>query len=218
MTVQKLILVFIILSFTHCLPESRSYRLQHGDILFQDLDCGPLCDAIEAVTDGAQERDFSHCGLIIKEGDSIAVLEAIGHSVHTTSLRNFLRRSGDTVLMKNSLVGRLKKIEPSVLNKALELAKGEIGKPYDDSFYPNNGAWYCSELIAWSFNQASGRDIFPAHPMTFRNPKNGEFYEVWKKYYDSLKTTIPEGLPGYNPGAMSRSEEIFLFKVENPLH
>ena len=29
-----------------------SFTFQEGDIFFQDLDCGPPCDAIEAVTQG----------------------------------------------------------------------------------------------------------------------------------------------------------------------
>mgnify|MGYP003338349778 CR=1 FL=1 len=58
-----------------------SSNLQVGDLLFQDLDCGPLCDAIEAVTEGAEGRDFSHCAMVVQVGDSLKVVEAIGSEV-----------------------------------------------------------------------------------------------------------------------------------------
>ena len=35
--------------------------LKEGDLLFQDLNCGELCDAIETVTQGVDGKDFSHC-------------------------------------------------------------------------------------------------------------------------------------------------------------
>jgi hypothetical protein len=39
--------------------------LKEGDLLFQDLDSSPLCDAIELVTPGYNDANFSHIGLIV---------------------------------------------------------------------------------------------------------------------------------------------------------
>ncbi len=52
--------------------------LQEGDLLFQNLNCGELCDAIEAVTEGVNGKDFSHCAMVVKINDSLKVVEAIG--------------------------------------------------------------------------------------------------------------------------------------------
>ena len=41
-------LVALILLVLGC--NSKVSELKEGDLLFQDLNCGPLCDAIEAVT------------------------------------------------------------------------------------------------------------------------------------------------------------------------
>ena len=46
-------------------------NLQNGDFIFQNLDCGSLCDAIEQVTEGIYGMDFSHIGLVYKDGDSL---------------------------------------------------------------------------------------------------------------------------------------------------
>lgn len=68
--------------------------LHPGDLLFQDLDCGPLCDAIEAVTEGAGGRDFSHVGIVAAFGDTLAVVEAIGEKVQKNSVAAFLSEAG----------------------------------------------------------------------------------------------------------------------------
>ena len=38
-------------------------KIKTGDLLFQNLDCGSLCDAIETVTEGYNAQKFSHIGL-----------------------------------------------------------------------------------------------------------------------------------------------------------
>src|SRR5687767_12169509 len=48
---MKLITTFLI-AFLLCTTSlhAQSYEPRTGDLLFQDMDCGPLCDAIEKVT------------------------------------------------------------------------------------------------------------------------------------------------------------------------
>jgi hypothetical protein len=204
-TLLGLVLIFSVFS---CYQKSDEKSLRPGDILFQDLDCGPLCDAIKAVTEGAEGRDFSHCGLVVPCGDSLCVLEAIGHSVRVTPLKTFITRTPPNKV----LAGRFDKLPENVLDKAINYALAEVGKPYDDYFLPDNGAWYCSELIATAFNKASGMVVFEAMPMTFKASPKADFFPVWIQYFDSLKTPVPEGIPGFNPGAMSRHEDLILFK------
>ena len=47
------------------------FQFQRGDLLFQDLDCGPPCDAIEAVTVGYQNANLSHCDIISCVGPNL---------------------------------------------------------------------------------------------------------------------------------------------------
>ena len=39
-------------------------NLKEGDLLFQDLDSSPLCDAIEKVTFSINNLNFSHIGIV----------------------------------------------------------------------------------------------------------------------------------------------------------
>ena len=41
--------------------------------------------------------------------------------------------------------------------------------------------------------------------MTFIAPETNETFGIWEIYFNNLNYPIPEGKPGINPGAMSRS-------------
>ncbi len=173
--------------------------LRPGDVLFQDLDCGPLCDAIEAVTEGIGGRDFSHAGMIVRVGDSLAVVEAIGIDVHLTSVRKFHARGAKV------WHGRVLPIHRALAQRAADSALAMLGTPYDDAFLPDNGKLYCSELIALAFERANGSPVFEQRPMTFKDPRTGTFFSAWEAYYTALGMPIPEGVEGCNPGGLSRS-------------
>lgn len=182
--------------------------LREGDLLFQDLNCGPLCDAIEAVTEGAQGRDFSHCAMLVNVDDSLQVVEAIGNKVQLNSLQRFFARSGDTLHVKNIVVARLKPAYREFIPTASNAAINMVGMPYDDAFLPDNGKFYCSEVLYEAFRQASNSQFFPLAPMTFKDPITLEFFPAWISYYQQLQIDIPESVPGLNPGSISRSDKI----------
>lgn len=179
-------------------------KLKTGDLLFQNLDCGPLCDAIEEVTDGYLGNDFSHIGLVYIKGDSTFVIEAIGADVHLTPLNSFASRYGNKVF-----AGRVKSPYEKIATQAVSTALTYIGTPYDDVFLYDNGKYYCSEMIYDAFKKANGgKPFFTLEPMTFRPPGKKEYYPVWISYYEKLNAPIPQGEPGINPGGISRSSKI----------
>ncbi|MBL7939363.1 MAG: hypothetical protein JNL43_08385 [Flavobacteriales bacterium] len=185
-------------------PVQASATFQPGDLLFQDLDCGPLCDAIEAVTEGYGGRDFSHVGMVVRMADTLAVIEAIGADVHLTSLTTFQRRSSKV------LARHVKPAHRALADRAAAHALAFIGTPYDDAFLPDNGKLYCSELIAMAYEHAnSGDPVFTSAPMTFKDPRTGAFFPAWVAYYAELDMPIPEGKAGCNPGGLSRNEVLF---------
>ncbi|MEI8201756.1 MAG: YiiX/YebB-like N1pC/P60 family cysteine hydrolase [Bacteroidota bacterium] len=191
-------------------PKSLHHEsLKEGDLLFQHLNCGPLCEAIEAVTQGVEGKKFAHCAMIVKIDDSLKVIEAIGNKVQTNSITAFFARSGDTNGVHNVTLGRVKNKYKSLLKKAVEFAKKQIGQPYDDEFLLDNGKWYCSELLYESFKAANNqKDFFILSPMTYKQPGSNDFFPAWIDYYRQLKAPIPEGKPGINPGSISRSDKI----------
>ena len=54
-----------------------SFTFQEGDIFFQDLDCGPPCDAIEAVTQGYKGSNLSHCAIITEVGTNLKTTKLV---------------------------------------------------------------------------------------------------------------------------------------------
>lgn len=212
-------LIVLCLLFLGCKPDvdsvkddvSTSFRdlfdLQVGDILFQDLDCGPFCDAIEAVTYGVNGADFSHNGLISKiEGDEVYVLEAVSAGVVETPLDTFLLRSKDHNGNPKVLVGRLDSAHVHLASPAVDSARLRLGKSYDHHFDIMNDRYYCSELLYYAFKEANGGlPIFQLRAMTYIDPDTKHPFPQWVDYFQDLKTPIPENLPGLNPGSMSRN-------------
>jgi hypothetical protein len=187
------------------------FQLQEGDLIFQDLDCGPLCDAIEKVTNGIYGIDFSHIGLVhYHENGAIYIIEAIGNNVQETALDLFLTRNIDTLGKPRCAVGRPEDTLQKYIPATVSLCLAEVGKPYDDVFLVNNDKWYCSELLATMFNKASHREIFTFEPMTFKDPFTHEYFPAWIDYYKKLGVNIPEAESGCNPGLMSRSPYLMI--------
>lgn len=219
---MKVRLLNIVLFFYCCtLAPSCNYlhqneSLKEGDLLFQDLNCGDLCNAIEAVTEGVNGKDFSHCAMVVKINDTLQIVEAIGDRVQVNSLKDFFARSSDTSSMQNITIARVKREFEPLIHEATTFAKQQIGQPYDNEFLLENGKWYCSELLYQSFKEANNQnDFFVLEPMTFKDPKTNAFFPAWIEYYNQLNTEIPEGKAGINPGLISRSNKIQIIYVES---
>ena len=198
--------------------------LREGDLLFQDLNTGSVSDAIEKVTAGqsSDNRNFSHCAMVVSVGDSLAVIEAIGTAVQVTPLSEFYARSGDTLACRTDFAGAksivAKRLSPKYrkyIPEAVAFALSQIGSAYDDEYILNNSKWYCSELLTEAFNSAARADsllVFTYSPMTFADPASGKPLQAWVDYYRSLpgNPPIPEGLPGNNPNSLFSSPDSVL--------
>ena len=187
-----------------------NFQLQEGDLLFQDLDSSALCDAIELVTPGYNDANFSHIGFIVSDDGKLKVLEAIPPKVILTELEDFLSRSKDKDGNPKVIVGRLKKEYKNTIPKAVEFAYKKIGVDYDDVFLINNNSYYCSELLYEAFSKDS---IFQLQAMTFLHPDSGDTLQTWKDYYAELGVKIPENELGINPGIMSLSKKIEIVHI-----
>ena len=218
-------ITLILIIFSSCVAEKeKEFQLQVGDFLFQDLDSSPLCEAIESVTPGYNNDNFSHVGIIIKGGDPILqnvdskfeekyfynlqqdyrVLEAIPAEVITTRIDSFLNNSLDSLSNPKVIVGRLKVEYRYLIKDAIRFLNGKIGVKYDDEFLLNNEKYYCSELIYEAFKK---EDVFELAPMNFMNKEN-KIMPIWQNYYDKLNMKVPQGELGINPGLMSISNKI----------
>lgn len=174
-----------------------------GDLLFQDLNCGPMCDAIAEVTEGHDGHRFSHVAIALDEKQAI---EAIGKEVSVVRISDFLKRSKDQSDRPKVAVGKLD-LSKNEREKILRSAVEKLLTPYDIYFDLGNDKLYCSELVYFTYEKGvPEKPIFKLNKMTFKKKNQDVFFPVWEKYFAKLNTPIPEGDLGINPGAISRSE------------
>lgn len=187
--------------------------LRDGDLIFQDLRCGILCEAINDVTVSYSKIPLSHAGIIYKNADNWLVIEAIGKDVHETALPVFLARSTDSSGEARVILGRVKKEFANLLPKALSFCKAQEGKLYDEEFEMNNDKYYCTELLYEAFRFANGeKEFFKLKPMTFKNKKDGQINPTWENYFRELGKEIPEGQAGCNPNEMIADQHLQILK------
>lgn len=185
-------------------PASATDALRSGDLIFLDLDCGELCDAIETVTKeqfkAPSAPNFSHVAILFQEKDAHGhtnwmVYEA-WEKVQKTPLQEVLQR-----VNHDPARYRFKRFEGLTTRKAKQLRKSldaKLSLPYDNDFLINNGKFYCSELVADSFNEVFKAKPFEYQPMHFGTP-NDKNWKIWENYYRKLDRNIPTAELGISP-------------------
>lgn len=175
-------------------------KLETGDLIFLDLDCGAICNAIENVTIeqfGVKGPRLSHLGIVSVEGKDVQILEAWPQvGVRQVDLESFLGRvNGALKSPEGFYLGRLKPEYRSMGIEAVKRIKTQLGKPYDDSFGWKSDRFYCSELVSFGF---SGMEVFKPRPMFFGKRHSGDLKE-WESYYQDLGMPVPQGELGISP-------------------
>ncbi|HUH26113.1 MAG TPA: YiiX/YebB-like N1pC/P60 family cysteine hydrolase [Flavobacterium sp.] len=195
------ILLFSILSIA---TFAQNTTLKNGDLLFINMHCGAMCEAINAVTDGFEGQDFNHVGMVYSDNDQdFYVYEAVSKGVIKTPVNDFLKRT-DLVYK-----GTIKEPYQHLIPLAAEFCKSQLGVPYDNDFLYDNGKYYCSELLYDAFLFANHNEaFFQLFPMTYKEPNSENFFPVWIEHFAQQDIAIPEGKPGCNPGGISLDEKI----------
>lgn len=198
-------ILLLICCFLPSMSWSQKNQLKQGDVLFISLSCGPMCDAIDAVTSGYNNIDFNHMGLVtIDAQQQFFVYEAIGKAVVKTPLNKFLAYTKKPIYK-----GRLRQQYRKLIPEAIAFCESQLGVPYDNDFIYNNGKYYCSELLYDAFLQANGNTpFFQLFPMTYKEPGSAHFFPVWVNHFEQQGIPVPEGQLGCNPGGMSLDKKI----------
>lgn len=199
-------ILFILLSVFF---NNDDFKLQTGDLIFQESCKGNSDNTIKEVTSSIEGYRFTHVGMVyIDDRDSIYVIEATHPKVAVTPLNEYLYPQ-DKNCYPTSVVGRLKQEYQKYIPQAIQEGLKLVGKDYDYGYVLNNDKYYCSELIYDILLKANNNQpVFELNTMTFKSPETGEFTQGWIDYFQKLNMAIPEGEPGINPGAMSRSDVI----------
>lgn len=200
----KLVLLLVLCFVQEQTILAQNKTLKNGDLLFININCGPMCDAINAVTEGFNGNDFNHMGMVISENDALFVYEAIGKAVVKTPLNTFLSYTKTPIYL-----GRLKDEYQNLIPDAIAFSDKQLGVPYDNDFIYDNGKYYCSELIYDAFLFANdNKPFFQLFPMTYKEPNSDGFFPVWETHFKKQDIEIPEGKLGCNPGGMSLDKKI----------
>jgi hypothetical protein len=186
---------------------------REGDLIFVDMDCGPLCEAIEDVTIaqlGQGQPRWSHVGIFSWSPEGPVVLEARG-PVRATPWSAFLaetlRPGAPTQASSRSLTGFC------VLRTTLDLptrralvarALARLGAPYDGAFAWGDGAWYCSELVAHALAEVGAPAAWTEPlPMAYGSPEaTPAAHATWRAYFAERGEPVPEARPGLSPLAL----------------
>lgn len=185
-------------------------NLKPGDLLFQDLDGGPLSEAITEATIGIDNDRISHVAIVIStEGPEPVIIEAYADGVKAESLSTLLARSSDEQGSPRVIVGRLKPEYQALIPKAIAAAQSQLGQPYNKEFLLSSEGFYCSQLIAYIFKQANTNvDFFVQQPMNFKNLITHRYPTAWKDYFEKIGKPIPQSELGTNPAEFSRDPRI----------
>lgn len=170
-----------------------------GDLIFvEGASAGAMDQAIMGST-GA----MVHVGIIEGCNDSLFVIDAAPRTgVSRRPLEVFLEAQKDeNGNLPNIRIMQLKDNRDAL--KFVAKAKSLVGAEYDFTFLPDNGKFYCSELI-YDCYQRKGQPIFEAVPMNFRNAE-GEFDPYWVELFEAQGMEIPQGVLGTNPDDLFHS-------------
>lgn len=203
---RKMKLLIFLLSLSGlfaCQQHESQVELHSGDLLFRGSNSGNLSEAIDKVTQTSAETHFSHVGLVEVLDSGIFVLHAspVGGTCEV-SIHEFLHPEGDSVTV---VAYRLKDQWQRTILAAITKAKQMLGKPYNFTYILSDTAHYCSEFVYLAFARDS---VFELNPMTFKDPKTGDFFPTWIDYYQKMGIDMPEGLPGCNPNGMAASPKL----------
>ncbi|MPM53083.1 hypothetical protein SDC9_99847 [bioreactor metagenome] len=185
-------------------------ELKDGDLLFiVGKSKSELTNAIKESTSKKEEVPFSHVGIVKFENKDVYVIEATpSEGIIQTLLYEFMQKAEKRKGKPLIAVGRVKPEYQYIVPLAVEKAGDQLGRPYDYAYEEGNDAYYCTELVRFSYLDSLRNPIFPAVAMTFKNKKTGETEEYWKRHFAGLQLEIPEGKPGTNPVEIAKSPVI----------
>lgn len=135
------------------LSSSFNNELKDGDLIFQ-TSRSSQSKAIQLATNS----QYSHCGIVFKEGNSFYVFEAV-QPVKRTPLAEWIARGEKGEFVVKRLKNAEQTLTPDVIQKMKEIGKKFYGKNYDSAFEWSDEKIYCSELIWKIYKRTTGIEI-----------------------------------------------------------
>ncbi len=187
----------------------KGYKFESGDILFQDVDCGALCDAIEMAGPARSDKRFSHVGIAYVVQDAIWVIEAYKDNVHLVMLDSFMKRQTTVNGNPKVMVGRLSAEYQNLAGRAVGFALEQRGRAYDNTYTYDNGIYYASELVFDAYKAANGGlALLELTTANFNDPKTNKLLPFWEEHFKGLQMKVPDGATVFTPGGIANDENV----------
>lgn len=201
------LLTFILQTLHGCAQDSVAYRgitIRRGDLLFVGAQSENLSGAINRVTQRTNDISFDHVGLI-------EIVKGHPYILHASSNKGSIKEPLDSLIqddhdgVKLYAIYRIDSIYQKAIPAAVAKAHQMLGKPYNWTYTLNDSSYYCSDFVERAFRHIA---LFELEPMTFKNPKTGDFDAFWLTFYANQGMEIPEGELGCNPNGMAANSNI----------
>jgi len=178
-------------------------EIHNGDLIFQTSLSGQS-KAIQLAT----KSEFSHCGIIFKEGKDYFVFEAV-QPVKRTPLDKWIGRGKNGKFVIKRLKNAEKILTPVALAKMKEIGNVFNGKNYDLTFEWSDDKIYCSELIWKIYQRATGIEIGELQKLKDFDLSN---HAVKKKMKERYGNKLPLEETVISPASIFNSELLFTVK------
>jgi uncharacterized protein YycO len=171
--------------------------LQNGDLIFQ-TSTSAQSQAIQLAT----KSNYSHCGIVYKDGANYFVFEAV-QPVKKTPIDKWIARGKDGHYVVKRLKDADKVLTAAALKKMKAVGKTFTGKDYDLYFEWSDDRIYCSELIWKIYKEGAGVEIGHLQKLQEFDLSNPAVKQKLKERYGN---NIPKDEKVISPAAMFNSE------------
>jgi hypothetical protein len=144
-----------------------------GDLVFQDSE-SRQSQAIKLAT----QSQFSHVGIIILNGETPYVLEAV-EPVRIISFEEWKNNGSNG----NYTLTRLKQAKDFDADKIESFKKKHLNKHYDLGFYWSDEKMYCSELAFKFYSEVLGIELCEKHQLKEYSTDYPEVRKIMKQRY-----------------------------------
>jgi len=178
-------------------PPTDEIELKNGDLIFQSS-LSSQSKAVQLAT----KSQYSHCGIIFKEGNKWYVFEAV-QPVKRTPLNQWIARGQGGKYVVKRLKNADQVLTPAVLQQMKQVGDQFKGKNYDLTFEWSDDRIYCSELIWKMYQRTTGIEIGKLEKL---NSFDLSDKAVKKKMRERYGDDVPMNEPVISPAAIFESE------------
>lgn len=128
-------------------------NIVNGDIIFQSTH-SRQCEAVKLAT----QSEYSHVGIIFKDGGEWMVYEAV-QPVKKTPLKDWIQHGENNHYVIKRLKNAKEVLSAEVIEQMKQIGEENMGKNYDIYFNWSDDEIYCSELVWKIYDEAAGIHI-----------------------------------------------------------